>query len=71
MVTMPVDPELTDADLGSEIELLADVIDVASASPETLSQEQVDNLLGVRPVPAEEERSHPTGATADPSPDAG
>lgn len=71
MVTMPVDPELTDGDLGSEIELLADLIDVASGADRALSQEQVDSLLGVRPVPAEEGRSHPTGATAEPSQDAG
>lgn len=61
MVTLPVDPELSDPDLGSEIELLADVMDVASAAPSPLSQEQVDTALGVRAVELEEERSHPTG----------
>jgi hypothetical protein len=55
MVTMPVDPELTDQDLGSEIELLADVIDGASEAPSVLSQQQVDSLLGVSPAPTGEE----------------
>lgn len=64
MVTMPLDPELTDSDLGSEIELLADVIDVASEASGTLSQAQVDSVLGVRPVSAGEARPHPTGTTA-------
>jgi hypothetical protein len=50
MVTLPVDPELSDPDLGSEIELLADVIDAASAAPATLTEEQVDDLLGVAPA---------------------
>jgi hypothetical protein len=59
MVTMPVDPELTDKDLGSEIELLADVIDGASEAPSVLSQQQVDSLLGVSPVPTREQRSRP------------
>ncbi|MDF2143450.1 hypothetical protein [Knoellia sp. p5-6-4] len=61
MVTMPVDPELTDQDLGSEIELLADVIDGASEAPSVLSQQQVDSLLGVSPAPTGEERSRSTG----------
>ena len=61
MVTMPVDPELTDQDLGSEIELLADVIDGASEAPSVLSQQQVDSLLGVSPTPTDGERSGPTG----------
>lgn len=61
MVTMPVDPELTDQDLGSEIELLADVIDGASEAPSVLSQQQVDSLLGVSPTPAGEEHSRSTG----------
>lgn len=64
MVTMPLDPELTDSDLGSEIELLADVIDVASDAPGALSEAQLDSVLGVRPVAAGEGRPHPTGATA-------
>jgi hypothetical protein len=51
MVTIPVDPELTDQDLGSEIELLADVIDAASGASSGLSQQQVDSLLGVSPAP--------------------
>ena len=55
MVTMPVDPELTDQDLGSEIELLADVIDGAIEAPSVLSQQQVDSLLGVSPAPTGEE----------------
>lgn len=62
MVTLPVDPELSDPDLGSEIELLADVMDVASSAPSPLSQEQVDTVLGVRTGELEEARSHPTGA---------
>ena len=61
MVTLPVDPELSDPDLGSEIELLADVMDVASAAPSSLSQEQVDTVLGVRSDALEGERSHPIG----------
>jgi hypothetical protein len=64
MVTMPLDPELTDSDLGSEIELLADVIDLASEASGALSQAQVDSVLGVRPVSAGEGRPHPTGAPA-------
>jgi hypothetical protein len=64
MVTLPIDPELSDPDLGSEIELLADVMDLASAAPSPLSQEQVDSVLGVRPEELEEERSHPTGQGA-------
>ena len=50
MVTLPVDPELSDPDLGSEIELLADVIDVASTAATPLTEEQVDDLLGVAPA---------------------
>lgn len=61
MVTLPVDPELSDPDLGSEIELLADVMDLASTAPSPLSQEQVDTALGVCPDELGEERSHPIG----------
>jgi hypothetical protein len=61
MVTLPFDPELSDPDLGSEIELLADVMDAASTTPSPLSQAQVDTVLGVRADEPEEERSHPTG----------
>jgi hypothetical protein len=50
MVTLPMDPELSDPDLGSEIELLADVIDGASAAPATLTEAEVDDLLGVAPA---------------------
>lgn len=64
MVTLPIDPELSDPDLGSEIELLADVMDLASTAPSPLSQEQVDTVLGVLPAELEEERSHPTGEGA-------
>lgn len=53
MVTLPVDPELSDPDLGSEIELLADVIDVASTAARPLTEEQVDDLLGVAPADGE------------------
>lgn len=53
MVTLPVDPELSDPDLGSEIELLADVIDVASTAATPLTEEQVDDLLGVAPADGE------------------
>ena len=67
MVTMPVDPELTDQDLGSEIELLADVIDGASQAPSVLSQQQVDSRLGVSPAPTGEERSEPTGQGCGPT----
>lgn len=69
MVTMPVDPELTDQDLGSEIELLADVIDGASQAPSVLSQQQVDSLLGVSPAPTGEERSGPTRDGSGPTRD--
>jgi hypothetical protein len=44
---VPNDPELTDDVLGSEIELLADVIDVAGGSDASLSQEQIDDALGL------------------------
>ena len=47
MVTIPEDPELTDAVLGDEIELLADIIDAASATDRVLTQDQVDSALGV------------------------
>ena len=47
MVTMPEDPELTDAVLGGEIELLADVIDAASGAGCVLTQDQIDSALGV------------------------
>jgi len=47
VVTVPNDPELTDEVLGSEIELLADVIDVAGGSEASLSQEQIDDALGL------------------------
>lgn len=49
---MPVDPELTDSNLGSEIELLADVIDLASSTPGTVTEEELDRVLGVLPRPA-------------------
>lgn len=55
MVTMPMDPELTDHALGSEIELLADVMDVASCSDSVLTQDQVDSVLGVRPPERDDE----------------
>ena len=45
------DPELNDDVLGSEIELLADLIDAASGYDALLSQEQVDNALHVVPCP--------------------
>ena len=48
---MPGDPEITDQELGSEIELLADVITAAGVSEQTLSQEQIDSALGVCPRP--------------------
>ncbi len=47
MVTMPEDPELTDAVLGDEIELLADIIDAASGAGCVLTQDQIDSALGV------------------------
>ena len=50
MVTVPNDPELTDEVLGSEIELLADVIDVAGGADASLSQEQIDDALGLGDV---------------------
>jgi hypothetical protein len=52
VVTLPDDPELTDAVLGDEIELLADIIDAASAADSVLTQDQIDSALG---VPAGEE----------------
>jgi len=56
MVTLPVDPELSDPDLGSEIELLAEVIDAASAASATLTEKEVDDLLGVAPAEDEPRR---------------
>lgn len=43
----PHDPALTDEILRSEIELLAEIIAVAGASEGRLSQEQIDEALGV------------------------
>lgn len=59
MVTMPMDPELTDQALGSEIELLADVMDVASCSDSVLTQDQLDSALGVLPPEREDEEPGP------------
>ena len=41
------DPELSDPDLGSEIELLADLIDAASHASSPLAQDQIDAVLGI------------------------
>jgi hypothetical protein len=49
MVTMPEDPEITDQALGSEIELLSDVITAASDSEQSLSDAEHDTVLGVDP----------------------
>ena len=43
------DPELTDQVLGSEIELLADLIDAASRACTHLDPDQIDAALGVCP----------------------
>ena len=43
------DPELTDEALGSEIELLADLIDAASCSGTHLDQDRIDAILHVVP----------------------
>jgi len=45
----PHDPDVTDLDLQSEIELLADVIDVAGDARRPLTDDEVDAALGVRP----------------------
>lgn len=45
MGTAPSDPELTDATLGSEIELLGALISRAAEAQGPLSQEQVDAVL--------------------------
>ena len=44
------DPELTDQVLGSEIELLAELIDAASHACSPLGQDQIDAVLGVADV---------------------
>ena len=43
------DPDLTDQVLGSEIELLADLIDAASHACSPLGQDQIDAALGITP----------------------
>ena len=45
MGTAPSDPELTDATLGSEIELLGALISRAAEAPECLSEDQIDEVL--------------------------
>jgi hypothetical protein len=51
---VPADHEdnLTDSDLQLEIELVGDLVVAASASEGPLPQDEVDQLLGVRPVSA-------------------
>ena len=46
---MPGDPEITDEALGSEIELLSDVITAASGMEQSLSDAELDPVLGVDP----------------------
>lgn len=41
------DPDLTDQVLGSEIELLADLIDAASHACSQLNLDQIDAALGI------------------------
>jgi hypothetical protein len=65
---MPRDPEITDQDLGSEIELLADVITAASGAEQTLSQEQIDSALGVCPQEPREAPALDSDAGAPPGP---
>jgi hypothetical protein len=48
METRP-DPELTDQALGSEIELLADVMEAAATCTAHLRQDEVDAALRVEP----------------------
>lgn len=48
METRP-DPELTDPALGSEIELLADVMEAAATCAAHLRQDEVDAALRVEP----------------------
>jgi hypothetical protein len=63
---------LTDDDLQSEIELVGEVVVAASASDGPLSQDEVDRVLGVRPVgvqpleagPAPEPESQARGQTS-------
>lgn len=47
MVTMPDDPEITDEALGSEIELLGEVITAATGAESLLTDAQIDTVLGV------------------------
>ena len=47
MVTMPDDPEITDEALGSEIELLGEVITAAAGAESLLTDAQIDTVLGV------------------------
>jgi hypothetical protein len=45
----PHDPDVTDLDLQSEIELLADLIDVAADARRPLTDDELDAALGIRP----------------------
>ena len=44
-----IDDDLTDEDLESEIELVSELVVAATSSDEPLSQDQVDDILGVSP----------------------
>lgn len=62
------DPELTDQVLGSEIELLADLIDAASVACTHLDPDQIDAALGV--CPSTRSISQPPVSPRDQSPSA-
>jgi hypothetical protein len=47
------DPELTDPALGTEIELLADLMEAAASATAHLCEEEVDAALHVTPSPCE------------------
>ena len=49
------DVSLEDSDLLVEVELTTNLIIAASESDETLSQEQIDAILGVVPQPRSED----------------
>jgi hypothetical protein len=49
METQP-DPELTDPDLGTEIELLADLMEAAATRAAHLRQDEVDAALRLEPT---------------------
>ena len=49
MTNFFIDPRVTDPDLLDDVTLAADVIRQTSTSGDALTQEEVDELLGLRP----------------------